>query len=139
MPRAITQREMDGVLAIPLKKRFGYFLKEVAGERELWTLLLNGGIVTMGDNDGNVFIPLWPFREFAMLFVKVEWSDAEPERIDIYRFLEKWIEDAKEESVRFGVFPTPNGGSIPVSPDDLRGYIEFELSQIEDPDCDSEE
>jgi|WetSurMetagenome_2_1015567.scaffolds.fasta_scaffold01254_7 hypothetical protein len=100
--------------------RYAYFIGRAAEWMVVWTLSNEEGFVTLGDDKGNVCVPIWPHRDFANALAKGDWSDCEPEMVDINTFLQKWAQGMARAGYLYAVFPTVNNSGTVVEPDRLR-------------------
>lgn len=134
MQRVIDAKEMEGVFKASPKKRYGYFIKHVAGYEKVWGLRNKDGWVLTGDDDGNTYMPFWPAKEYAELFINDEWSDCHAESIDVYEFIDEFLDNLEENKIYPSIFKMPHGDTIMVSHYDLKNNIIYALDQVAERD-----
>lgn len=118
-------KEVINVLNTDRKKQYEYFIKKIVDYEEVWSLKETDGWATLGiEND--MFFPIWPKKEFAEICIGDEWKNYYPEKIDLYEFLEDWIEGLKKDNIRITVMWN-NGSGIDLDWDILKNDIEMEL------------
>lgn len=120
-------KEIENILKLDTRKKYGYFIKKIADSEEVWSLKNSDGWVSLGLED-QLFFPVWAKKEYADLCIAGEWEDCHSEAIDIYEFIDVWIANLKEEGTRITVM-WHNGSGIDVDWDDLLNNILFELDK----------
>jgi hypothetical protein len=123
-------KEYESVVELPSNKRYEYFVKKVADWGEVWGLKDASGWVVLGDEEENVFIPVWPHQRFADAYSIQAQIGASPCSIQLDDWLEKWLPGMKKDQRYAAVFPVKAGKSIPVDPDQLKADIEAELRRF---------
>ena len=125
-------KELETVIKLDATQRYSYFLKRVSDFEEIWILYHDDlGYALDEDKKGKLFLYLFPFEEYAKLFIEKE-SDFEefyPKKIDLYQFKDVLISKFTEKGVEFAfVFPVPNGWGYKISfaelVEDINNYIE---------------
>jgi hypothetical protein len=110
--------------------RYGYLIKRVANFEELWFIQDNGQYVTLGDNDQQVCIPVWPEREFAELMIKDDWSACAVLSMTVHDFIE-WLDILEKEAVAIAGFPGADLSGVVVNAGEIRNHLIYELQQYE--------
>jgi hypothetical protein len=129
--RKLSAKEIAGVLATDGPTRYAHFVKQVADSEQVWGLRTEEGWVSVGDDDGNSMLPVWPHPDYAAACAVDEWDDAQPSAIDLDDWLDEWLVNLDDEGDQVAVFPTPQGRGVVVEPAQLRSDIEVELSRLE--------
>lgn len=127
----MNQKQFGNVIQLSPHDRYIHFISKVADWEELWSLRNSDGFVIFGDPLENECIPVWPHPDYANALIKDSWSDCYPERIDMYKFLEKWIPGMIEDKRMIAVFPTLDENGIIVNPERLNGDLLDELEQYQ--------
>lgn len=127
----VADEEFESVLSLPAERRYGYFIKRVAGHGELWGLRGAGGWVVAQDDEGSPHLPLWPHPRFARACATGVWKDEEPAGIDVDDWVAAWPPTLDKDGLRIAVFQTPHDQGIGVSPTRLKADLENELAQLE--------
>lgn len=110
--KILKQSEIEAIANLTAKKRYEYFIKQVADQATVWGLF-NSDWVILKDKEGNELFPVWPHRIYSELFLKENLIAALPKAIDIYDFLENFLPKLGKNNTTILVFPTPkNEGFI---------------------------
>ena len=118
--------EKELVLALPAGDRYGYFVQLTVDSEEAWGLRNPDGWVLAGDEERDAF-PIWPHPDFATACAIGEWEGATPEPIGLDELFEGLLPLLEEDGMALAVFPSPDGDSAVVEPDDLRRDLEAEI------------
>ncbi|CAO5682433.1 MAG: hypothetical protein HEEMFOPI_01672 [Holosporales bacterium] len=124
------QEKIVGILNSSKDKKYKYFLSKVVDQAYLWGLYKDGWAMA-SDEVGNKILPLWPENEFAQICVEKEWIDYIPEKIDIYEFIEKYIDELFHNDIQISIFYTPEDIGIVCNHEFLKKDLKLELSRIE--------
>ena len=100
-------------------------MKKVVDEEEVWGLYDDGWAMTE-DEEGNKMIPFWHKREFAKFCAIDEWSGYIPECIDLYKFIDNWLIDMKNDKIKPSIFWN-NEDSVLIDIENLINDLECEL------------
>lgn len=125
----MNQKEFESVLKQPSNIRYEYFIKKVADYEEVWGLY-DDGWATGDDGEGNMTLPFFPRKEFAQNCAVEEWSNFKPKSIDIYEFMDKWLEGMKKDKIKVSIFPNSIDTAI-VEIDVLLRDLNSELENYE--------
>ena len=122
------------VLALPPKERYSYFVQLLVDEEEAWGLRNDEGWVLGSDPERGDMLPLWPCSAFAEACARGPWDDAKPAEIPLDDLLEELLPLLEEDRITVAVFPTPEGDSVLISPEELGRDLreEIELGQNHD-------
>jgi hypothetical protein len=101
----LNNKEFEALHQRPANIRYEYFIKKVVDFEEVWGLY-NEGWATAQDDDGNMLIPFFPKKEFAVNCAKNVWEGFEAEAIDLYEFIDEWLVGMKKDGVKPSIFPT---------------------------------
>ncbi len=125
----LTEDERQLALALSPKERFSYFVQLLVDEGEAWGLRNDEGWVLGSDPERGDILPLWPHSAFAEACARGTWDDAKPAEIPLDDLLEELLPLLAEDRITVAAFPTPDGDSILITPDelgrDLRAEIEL--------------
>jgi hypothetical protein len=119
MSYKLSKAQFNKIIALPGPQRYAHFITKVTDWQEVWTLSSPNGIVTLGDDEGKVCVPLWPHPDYASALVKDDWSDCQPEKVDIEPFMEIWIKKTFQAGNLFAVFPISDQQGVVASPERL--------------------
>lgn len=127
----LNMAQFDNVLKLDGPSRYNHFIARIADWQQVWTLKQPDGFVTLGDDEGNVCVPLWPHADYAKALAVDDWSTCVPVDIDLDSFKAKWLPGMARDNYLVAVFPTPNQKSVVVSPARLAEDLNEELAKIE--------
>ncbi|MGD6795369.1 DUF2750 domain-containing protein [Metabacillus indicus] len=117
--------EITAVMKLPSNVRYEYFIKKVTDFEEVWGLFSDAW-ATSKDEDGNLFIPFFPKKEFAEISAEKEWALYKARSISLDDFIEKWLAGMKKDGIIPSIFPLGNDMAA-VSIDVLLKDLEMEL------------
>lgn len=124
--------EFNAMMKKSAKDRYIYSIKRIADWEEAWTLKLNDGFVTTSDGEGNLSMPIWPFKEYAMKCIGDEWEKCKTQKIYLNTLLEEILLNLSEEGTHVVVFKVPESPEVVrVSADDFKNNILYECSKLE--------
>jgi hypothetical protein len=136
----IHPKEFETVIRLNPTQRYEYFIKRVAWWEKLFGL--SDGVGTTGnirwasssDNEGRLFVPVWPHPEYAAACATEEWSGKHPTSISIDVWLEDWIPDMIEVGHLVSVFKVPLAGSMSAVtiPQKVGVDLLYEMEKMED-------
>jgi hypothetical protein len=128
----LSQKEMKTMLSKPAQERYIYSVKRIAEREIAWTLKNENGMVSTEDDEGNVFLPIWPFKEYALKCRVEEWGDCELMKLSLDYLLEEMLPNLSKTSTKISVFIVPNDPmSTTVSAKDLLNNLLHECSKYE--------
>lgn len=132
----LTDEERRLALALPPKERYSYFVQVVADEEEAWGLRNDEGWVLGSDPERGDILPLWPHSAFAAACARGTWDDAKPAEIPLDELIEDLLPLLQEDRITVAAFPTPEGDSVQVPPEELGRDLreELELGAAEEGD-----
>ncbi|HYG65861.1 MAG TPA: DUF2750 domain-containing protein [Thermoanaerobaculia bacterium] len=119
--------EARDALALPAQGRYTLFLQLACDWEEAWGLRNPDGWVVASGPEGDSF-PLWPHPHLAQACARGPWEDAAPAAIPLDELLDDLLPLLAEDHVKVAAFPTPDGESWVVAPDELRRGLEAELA-----------
>ena len=124
-------KKIQNVLSLPVKDRYGYFVRKVADFEKIWlTKNDKSQIQTIFIKDKIESIPVWPEKEFAELTLDGPRKNLRAEAMDLYEFLD-WLISLEQEGYKIAVFPLPDLTSIMTDPSILKEHIETECEEYE--------
>jgi hypothetical protein len=123
----LTDEERQLALALPPKERYRYFVQIVADEGEIWGLRNDEGWVLGSDPERGDILPLWPHSTFAEACARGTWDDAKPAEIPLDELIEDLLPLLQEDRITVAAFPTPEGNSVLVPPEELDRDLREEL------------
>lgn len=96
---------MKNVLSLDKVKRYKFTLTEACECEEIWVLKNKDGLVQYETENGKMSVPIWPGIEFAELYIKDEWSEAEALEYTLEELFYDLIPMIIEHDVFLYVFP----------------------------------
>jgi Protein of unknown function (DUF2750) len=127
----ITQKEIESILKQSKEIQFDYLIKRIADFEEIWLIIDDKGIVLLEADKNEFVLPIWPFKEFAILFCVEEYKECTPEVVSIYDFLEQELADLKANSYKLSIMPTQGKSSIVVAVDVFENALDAEMRKYE--------
>jgi len=123
-------------LALPAKERYSYFVQVLVDEGEAWGLRNDEGWVLGSDPERGDILPLWPHSAFAEACARGTWDDAKPAEIPLDDLLENLLPLLEEDRITVAAFPTPEGDSVLIKPEELGRDLHAEIELGEDEEGD---
>lgn len=124
--------EFKAMIKKSARDRYIYSVKRIADWGEAWSLKLNDGFVTTSDKEGNLSMPIWPFKEYAMKCIEDEWENCNTQKIHLDTLLDEILPNLSEEGTHVVVFKVPEYPDVVrVSADDFKNNLLYECSQYE--------
>lgn len=104
----MNKKDFLKILYLPTSERYKYFVEKIAFLEELWGLCDNEGWAIFEDSSGHKLIPFWPKQIFAEFCVLDFGDNYSSEPIDIYKFVDSWLLELKENNIKPAIFYTLN-------------------------------
>jgi len=101
-------------------QRLAYFFDEVREKREVWTLGNEEGWATKANDEGRIYISLWPQARFAAVCAVGLWSGTEPESIPLSTWIEEMTDEFTARNYKICVFPMPGDSGATIEPQAFR-------------------
>jgi hypothetical protein len=120
--------EVEKIFCLTEDRKYKYFFDKVAETEQVCGLKDKKGWITVKDGKGNTTMPVWPSYEFAKYCQENQWKETEIETIDLYEFLEYWLQGMKRDNCRVLIFADTGGGGISVDAEELKEELERYLS-----------
>lgn len=120
--------EVEEIFCLTPDRKYNYFLNKAAETEQVFGLKKNKGWVTIKDEKGNAAMPIWPAYEFSKYCQENQWKETQIESIDLYEFLEYWLQGMKRDNCRVLIFGDTGGGGISVDAVELKYKLEEYLS-----------
>lgn len=100
----LTSDEFVEISKLQPEERFDYALRVMVENNELWGLLgENGWLLLQAEDDA--CLPIWPHESFAKSWVKDDFPDCTPERIDLDAWIKQWLPGMKNNGTFVLMFP----------------------------------
>jgi len=123
----LTDDERQLALGLPPKERYSYFVQLLVDEEEAWGLHNDEGWVLGSDPARGDTLPLWPHSAFAEACARGPWADARPAEIPLEALLEDLLPLLEDDGVTVAAFPTPDGDSVLIAPEELGRDLRTEI------------
>jgi hypothetical protein len=109
----ITEKELKAIAELDANDRYKYSIKRIADYENLWVLGDSEGLITYSDSQARLIFPIWPFKEFALLCRKDDFSGSEPEEITLDSFMDDYLPEFMKKKYMLSVLPlTSDRGSV---------------------------
>lgn len=112
-------------------KRLDYFIRKVTDCEVIWGSYGESGWLLLSDKNGRKIVPLWPEKEFVNEYNVTHQYEYFPKKMDLYYFLDKWINGLTKDKINIAIFPVMGKESIIITPLELKDLLEDELEQYE--------
>ena len=112
-------------------KRLEYFIRKIADYELIWGSYGDNGWLLLSDENGRKIVPFWPEKEFVNAYNVNHKYEYIPKKIDLYYFLDKWINGLTKDKIDIVVFPVMEKKSLIVTPLELKVLLGNELEQYE--------
>lgn len=107
---SLSAKEIEAVSRLEGTKRYMYTIKAIADHQKIWSLrdgsgwLTTGGIEDFEDNE-NLFFPIWPFEEFAV----IAWPASElvADHMPFRVFRDEFVPNLVTQHIQLSIFRTP--------------------------------
>ena len=120
--------EVEEIFCLTEDRKYKYFFNKVLESEQVCGLKDKNCWTTVKDREGRISMPLWPSYEFAKYCQENEWKETQIEGIDIYEFLEYWLQGMKRDGCRVLVFADTAGGGVSVDALEFKKELENYLS-----------
>ncbi|HLJ56594.1 MAG TPA: DUF2750 domain-containing protein [Chthonomonadaceae bacterium] len=124
----------DAMARCPAADRYVQFVKRIAESAEVGGLRNDEGWALAADPAGCECVPIWPHPRFAKDCAVGEWQDAEPARVVVETWTERWLPGISSDGRQIAVFPLPSCAvdhGVVVSAESLGEDLRAELDRIE--------
>ena len=130
MTWSMNEAEFAAVNDLPAGDRYDHFVKRVADWQWVWVLEDDQGLVTMGDDEGQQYVAVWPHPRYAEASASDAWAGLEPKPIELEEWM-TWLPELAQRGLMTIVFPTPADDGFVVPPLGMAEDIVAELSTYE--------
>ena len=96
----------------------------------VWVIKDGQKYPTVGNNDEQIIIPVFPELDFASFFVKDDWKNYTVDKIEVHDFIEL-LDDLQEQNIAVAGFPNKDFNSVVVTADEMKSHLLHELQQYE--------
>ena len=86
------------------EQRFDYALAQMIEKQYLWGLFGKDGWVML-KADEDTCLPIWPHHEFATAWLKNDFPDCQPQKIEFAEWHNTWLPGMKNNNTLVLVFP----------------------------------
>lgn len=121
--------EIEDIFCLTSDRKYKYFFTKTAETEQICGLKSKNGWVTTKDSNGKLAMPIWPSYELAKYCQENEWKETQIESIDLYEFLEYWLQDMKKDGCRVLVLGDTGDGGISMDAEELKIELEEYLSK----------
>ncbi len=121
--------DVESVFCLTPDKRYKQFFNVASEAEQIWGFKDKNGWITIKDEDNNIAMPVWPSYEFAKYCQENQWKEAQMEGIDLFEFLEYWLDGMKRDGCRVLVLSDSDGRGVSVEADKFKKELEEHLSE----------
>lgn len=116
--------EVEEIFCLTEDRKYKYFFNKVFELEQVCGLKDKNGWITSKDDKGRIAVPLWSSYEFAKYCQENQWKETRIEAVDLYEFLEYWLEGMKRDNCRVLVFADTGGGGTSVDALEFKNELE---------------
>ena len=126
----INEKEISSMINQDANTRLEYTIKRIVDFDVVWFIERNEKFVLLKDNFDNTIVPVWPFKEFAELFVVGEYADCKVNSVNMDDFLEFDIPVFQREKFKISLFPLNTGKGSVIEIDLFLNLVNEEMDKI---------
>ena len=126
----VSKQEIEAVIKLSPEKRYKYFIKRICDWELIWTLYEDHSIILNEGKNGELYMILFPFIDFASYYVTKtkEMSGSLCKSFELEEFLNTTLGKLQLHNINKAlIFPVPNGFGLNVSVSKLIEDINKEL------------
>lgn len=101
----LTDKEISALLDKSAEVRYKYSIKRVADADCLWTIFSSDGCYCLIANNGYQMFPIWPFKEYAEIYLGGKTVGFDVVSIDLNKFESEMIDIICGNNFPLAVFP----------------------------------
>jgi hypothetical protein len=121
--------DVESVFCLTPDRRYKQFFKIASESEQVWGFKDKKGWITIKDEDNNITMPVWPSYEYAKYCQENQWKEAQIEGIDLFEFLEYWLDGMKRDGCRVLVLADSEGTGVSVEADKFKRELAEHLSE----------
>lgn len=125
----MSYNDAEDMFCLTPDRRYKYFFSMAAESEQIYGIKDKKGWITIKDEDNNIAMPVWPSYECAKYCIENQWKEAQIESIDLFEFLEYWLDGMRRDGCRVLVFSDSDGIGVSVEADKLKLELEQRLSE----------
>lgn len=116
-------QEIASLASISEKETLDYFLLRVFETEEVWGLK-EGPHWFMPSKDGQLIMPLWPYKRLAEEAAKGPWQSFTPQAESLEFFIYNLLDELEMDEVMIEIMPTPDKPGCLMQPTRLCSILE---------------
>lgn len=101
----LTDKEVSALLAQSTEMRYKYSIKRIADADCLWTIISSDGIYCLIAGNWCQMFPIWPFKEYAEIYLGGKAVGFDVVSIDLNKFENEVIDIICDNNFPLAVFP----------------------------------
>ena len=101
----LTDKELSALLAQSAEMRYKYSIKRIADAYCLWTIVSSDGSIFLIADNGYRMFPIWPFREYAEIYMGGKTIGFDVIPMDLNKFESEMIDIICGNNIPLAVFP----------------------------------
>lgn len=129
MTKIISQDQQKIIEQYDIDQRFGYLLKEVINNDEIWILTDQHGSVMLNSDDEDC-LPIWPNKEFAQAWATGEWQTCLAESISLKKWFSHWLPGLEDDELAIVVFPNQSEEGLILFPDEFKHELNKKMTKL---------
>ena len=105
----LTDKEISALLDKSGDMRYKYSIKRIADADCLWTIISSDGSYCLIADNGCQMFPIWPFKEYAEMYLGGKAVGFDVVSIDLNKFENEVIDIICDNNIPLAVFPVSDG------------------------------
>ena len=105
----LTDKEISALLAQSAEMRYKYSIKRIADADCLWTIISSDGNYCLIADNGCQMFPIWPFKEYAEIYLGGKSIGFDVVSIDLNKFEREMVDIIYGNNFPLTVFPISDG------------------------------
>jgi hypothetical protein len=119
--------EVEDIFCLTPDRKYKYFFNKVSETEQVYGIKDKKGWITIKDEQNHIVMPVWPAYEFAKYCLENQWKEAQIESIDLFEFMEYWLDGMKRDGCKVLVLGDSSGSGVSVEADifkiELEGFL----------------
>ena len=127
----INQKEIDKVSSLEPFERYKYFLKKIADNEVMYTLIDKKGDFIISTIEDKSIFPLWSSADFANLCLIDGWNDCVIKELTLEEYEEEIIDYISDGEYLLNIFPVYNKTGFILDLEEFTRDLNEELENYE--------
>jgi hypothetical protein len=121
--------EVEDIFCLNPDRKYKYFLNKVSETEQVYGLKDKKGWITVKNDKNNIAMPIWPAYDFAKYCLENQWKEAQIESIDLFEFMEYWLDGMKRDGCMVLVLGDSSGSGAFIEADVFKSELQEFLAK----------